>query len=91
VECVVWQPDPQHPGVAHSHPSVSGAVAKLQSAWFAMHVYEQVVPLQLSAVALAGLQVTPHPPQLLVVVVGVEQPAVLGGVGLQLAHPVAHT
>ena len=47
--CVVWQPVPQQPGVAHSHPSVSGALPALQSASPELHWYEHVVPLQLAA------------------------------------------
>ena len=37
-ECVVWQLPLQHPGVLHSQPSVSGAVAALQSVRPALHL-----------------------------------------------------
>jgi hypothetical protein len=64
---VVWQLEPQQAGVAHSHPSVSGAVPLLQSDVPAWHVYEHVVPLQLALDALVVVQLSPHAVQLLVV------------------------
>jgi hypothetical protein len=62
---------PQHAGVAHSHPSVSGAVPLLQSEAPALQVYEQLVPLQVEADAFVRLQVLP--PQLFVVLRAVTQ------------------
>jgi len=76
--------------VLHSQPSVSGGVPRLQSAWPAVHVYPQLAPLQLAAVAFVSMQATLHPPQLVVVFVGVSQPVVLGAVVTQLAQPAAH-
>jgi hypothetical protein len=64
---VVWQPVPQQPGVAHSQPSVSGAVAWLQSEAPALQVYEHDVPLQLAADAFVRVHLSPHALQLLVV------------------------
>jgi hypothetical protein len=88
-ECVVWHCPPQHPGVAHSQPSVSGAMAALQSMRPALHLYEQVVPLQLAApvfVLHAAFLQAPH--------VAVDerddsQPLVSGGVVSQSANPFA--
>ncbi len=57
---MVWQPVPQQAGVAHSQPSVSGAVALLQSEVPALQVYEQVDPLQLAADALVVWQTSPQ-------------------------------
>jgi hypothetical protein len=65
-----------------SQPSVSGGVPLLQSPKPTLHVYEQVVPLHVGAEALFGVQTLPQPAQLLVVVVGVSQPSVSGGVAL---------
>jgi hypothetical protein len=70
----------QQLGPAHSQPSVSGAVAALQSEKFAEHVYVHEVPVQESAVALVAWQTTLQPPQLVVVLVAVSQPSVSGGV-----------
>lgn len=64
---MVWQPVPQHAGVAHSHPSTSGAVPLLQSEEPALQVYEQLDPLQLAAEALVRLHLLPQALQLLVV------------------------
>jgi hypothetical protein len=64
-------------------------VAPLQSWKPALHVYEQLTPLQLSADAWSSTQATPQPLQLLVVLVGVEQPPRLGAPVEQSAHPVA--
>jgi hypothetical protein len=66
---VVSHPVPQHAGVAHSQPSVSGAVALLQSeaAGDVLHVYEHVVPLQVADVAFVRLHLSPQALQLLVV------------------------
>jgi hypothetical protein len=69
---------------------VSGAVLALQSAWFALQVYEQLAPLHAAAVAFVLMQATLQPPQLVVVFVGVSQPVVFGGVVTQLAQPAAH-
>jgi hypothetical protein len=64
---VVWQPVPQQAGVLHSHPSVFGAVAELQSADPALHVYEHVAPLQVADCAFVRLHLSPHALQLFVV------------------------
>ncbi len=69
--CVVWQLVPQHDGVAHSHPSRSGAVFLLQSERPVLQVYEQVVPLQLG-VPVVALHALPQAPQLLVVLSSVQ-------------------
>ncbi len=97
---------PQHAGavleVAHSQPSVSGAVAWLQSMKPVSQVYEHVVPLQAGLVALVGLQTSPQALQLLVVVsvvqvppqvVAVQEhaPAVQVGVGWAQAVPAIHS
>jgi hypothetical protein len=87
LECVVWQLEPQHPGVPHSQPLVSGEVV-LQSEWPAWQLaYVQVVPVQAAPLLLSVSQTLPHPAQFAVVVVDVEQPPVLGGAGLQSAKP----
>lgn len=67
---MVWQLPPlQQPGVAHSHPSVSGAVALLQSEAPALQVYVQVVPLQAgdASVPFVAVHTAPHALQLLAV------------------------
>jgi hypothetical protein len=71
---VVWQAAPQHDGVAHSHPSVSGVVPLLQSEAPALQVYEHVVPLQLAADALVVVHLSPQALQLLVVSSSVHVP-----------------
>ena len=64
-ECVVWHCPPlQHPGVAHSQPSVSGAMAALQSMRPALHLYEHVVPLQLAGPVFVLHAAFSHAPQL---------------------------
>jgi hypothetical protein len=55
-----------------------------------MHVYEQAIPLQLSADALIGLQTMPQPLQLLVVSVGVAHPPKFGAALAQSAKPGSH-
>jgi hypothetical protein len=86
--CVVWQFAPQQAGVAHSHPSASVPLPELQSEWPAVQVYEHALPLQLAPDAFVVLQTTPQALQLVVVLVGVSQPSVSGGVpALQSPHP----
>ena len=66
-----------------SQPSVSGGVSLLQSAWFALHVYWQVVPVHVAPAVPAepgGAHAVPHALQWLVVLSGVSQPSVSGGV-----------
>ena len=63
--CAVWHLPPQHPGVVHSQPSVSGAVAALQSVSPVLHLYEHVVPSQLAGPVFV-LHFAAHPPQLVV-------------------------
>lgn len=71
---MVWQVAPgQHPGVAHSQPSRSGAVL-WQSEYPVLQVYEHVVPLQLVLEAPVVLQTSPHPVQLVVVLSDVHTP-----------------
>jgi hypothetical protein len=68
--CAGAQLEPQHEGVGHSHPSVSGPTFLLQSDHPALHAYEQrrvlllVLVPQKAFVALFSWQVMPHPPQL---------------------------
>jgi hypothetical protein len=78
----------QQPGVAHSQPSVSGAVPALQSLDPALHVYEHVEPLHFAAPVLV-LQLLPQAPQLVVDESDDSQPFVLGGCGKQSAKPAA--
>ncbi len=88
--CLVSQLDPQQPGVAHSQPSVSGAVAALQSDAPLLHVYEQLPPLHASAEAFVAVQAMPHAPQFEVVVVCVSHPSTSGAVAaLQSPKPVS--
>lgn len=82
--CVVSHFAPQHPGVAHSHPSVSGAVAALQSLEPALHLYEHVVPLQLAGPVFVS-QAFAHPPHVAVEASDVSHPFAFGGVVLQSA------
>ena len=72
--CVVSHAVPQHAGVAHSQPSVSGAVPVLQSEAPALHVYEHFVPLQLAADAFVRLHLSPQALQLFVVFRSVQMP-----------------
>jgi hypothetical protein len=74
--CVVWQFVPQHDGVAHSQPSVSGAAPALQSVRPELHWYEHVEPLQL-AVPVPVLHATLQPPHVVVDVADDSQPFVL--------------
>jgi hypothetical protein len=83
---VVWQPVPQHPGVTHSQPSVSGAVPLLQSDDPALHVYEQVVPLQDAADAWVRVHWFPQAPQLAVLLSLTQEP--LQSVPRQVQLPV---
>jgi hypothetical protein len=85
-ECLVWQFPLQHPGVAHSHPSVSGAVAALQSMRPALHLYEHVVPSQLAGPVFV-LHAFLHAPQVAIEKSDDSQPLVSGGVVSQLAKP----
>ena len=85
--CVVWHAPLQHPGVAHSQPSVSGAVAALQSLSPALHLYEHVVPLQLAAPVFV-LHAALHAPHVAVEESDDSQPSVSGAVVLQSAQPV---
>jgi hypothetical protein len=64
---VISQPAPQHAGVAHSQPSVSGAAAALQSELPTLHAYEHFVPLQVADDAFVRVHLSPHPLQLFVV------------------------
>ena len=50
-------------------------------------VYSHEVPLHVAPTLCIESHALPQPAQLVVVLVGVEQPAVLGGVGLQSAKP----
>jgi hypothetical protein len=86
--CVVWQPVPQQPGLAHSQPSVSGALPELQSVRPLLQAYEHFVPLQLGWPVLL-LQVTPQSPQFEVEFSGVSQPFVSGAVVVQSLKPAA--
>jgi hypothetical protein len=73
--------------VGVSHPFVSGAVA-LQSANPGSHpVYVQLDPLHAAPVLWAVSHVSPHALQFVVVLVGVSQPSVSGGVLLQSSQP----
>jgi hypothetical protein len=63
LEWVLWHEVPQHAGVAHSQPSVSGAVAPLQSMRPALQLYVHEVPLQLAAPVVV-LHAWWHAPQL---------------------------
>jgi hypothetical protein len=74
---VVWHFTPQQAGVAHSQPSVSGAVAALQSEDAdapVSQVYEHVVPLQLAADAFVRLHLSPQALQFCVVLRRVHVP-----------------
>jgi hypothetical protein len=85
--CVVWQPVPQHAGVAHSQPSVFGAVPELQSLRPLLQLYVHVLPLQLGCPVLV-LQACLQAPQFEVELSGVSQPFVSGLVVLsQSAQP----
>jgi hypothetical protein len=87
-EWVVWHwPPLQHPGVAHSQPSVSGAVAALQSVRPALHLYEQVVPSQLAAPVLVLHAAFLHAPHVAVEESEDSQPFESGGVVSQSANP----
>lgn len=87
--CVVWQPVPQHAGVVHSQPSVSGAVPALQSVSPELHWYVHLVPLQLAAPVFV-VQTLLHPPQVAVDDSDDSQPFVFGAVLEQSAKPAAH-
>jgi hypothetical protein len=72
-----------------SHPSVSGAVFVQSRYPGAQPVYWHVVPaLHVAPRLVCVSQAAPHALQLLVVLSGVEQPLVLGGVVLQSPQPV---
>jgi hypothetical protein len=86
LECVVWHPVPQHAGVAHSQPSVSGAVPALQSRRPELQLYEQVVPSQLGCPVFV-LQIFPHAPQLAVDVFDASQPSKSPLSLTQSSHP----
>jgi hypothetical protein len=86
--CLVWHFPLQHPGVAHSQPSVSGAVAALQSMRPALHLYEHVVPSQLAAPVFV-LHALLHAPQVAIEKSEDSQPLVSGGVMSQSAKPIA--
>ena len=87
--CVVWHLAPQHAGVAHSQPSVSGAVAALQSLRPALHLYEHVFPLQLAAPVFVLHAALLHAPHVAVEKRDDSQPFVSGAVVSQSANPVA--
>jgi hypothetical protein len=53
-------------------------------------VYVQLVPLQPVPTLCVVSHAFPHPPQLVIVLVGVSQPAVSGAVVMQFAHPPTH-
>jgi hypothetical protein len=88
VLCSVWQPVPQQIVVAHSQPSVSGAVAALQSARPELHAYVHVL-VPASVVTHDGVPVVVlhavQPPQADVALVCVSHPPVFGAVVLQSA------
>jgi hypothetical protein len=87
---VVWQLPLQHPGLAHSHPSVLGAVPALQSVWPLLHAYEHFVPSQLGwPVRVLHALVIGQPPQLDVEFSEVSQPLVSGAVVVQFFQPEA--
>jgi hypothetical protein len=84
---MVWHaPLLQHPGVAHSQPSVSGAVAALQSTRPALQVYEHVVPSHLAAPVIV-LHAWWQPPQLEVDDCDDSQPSKLPFGWAQSSHP----
>ena len=85
---VVAHPVPQHVGVVHSHPSVSGALPALQSFSPELHWYEHVVPLQLAAPVFV-LHAALHAPHDAVEESDDSQPFALGAVVTQSANPVA--
>jgi hypothetical protein len=85
---MVSQLFPQHPGVAHSHPSVSGALLALQSIKPELHWYEHVVPLQLAAPVFV-LQAVLHEPQVVVDESDDSHPFVFGAAVAQSAYPLA--
>jgi hypothetical protein len=82
-------PPGQHVGVAHSQPSVSGAVPALQSDAPTLQVYAHVEPLQLAADAFLSVHTSPQALQLLVVFskVHVLLPQV---VSVQVHEPLTH-
>jgi hypothetical protein len=89
---VVSQTLPQPPHVVVlarlvSQPLVSGDVVVQLANPGSQPLYWHVVPLQLAPVLCIVSQALPQPAQSVVVFVGVEQPAVFGGVGLQSAKP----
>ncbi len=87
-EWLTWHAPPgQHPGVAHSQPSVSGAVAALQSARPALHVYVHVAPLQEAPLLWVESQATPHLLQLDTDDSELSQPSASGDVVVQSAYP----
>jgi hypothetical protein len=86
--CVVSHPVPQHPGVEHSHPSVSGALLALQSERPELHWYVHVEPVQLAAPVFV-LHALLHPPHVAVDESDDSQPFVLGAVVTQSAYPPA--
>jgi hypothetical protein len=72
-EWLVWHAEPQHPGVAHSQPSVSGA-AVLQSERPAAHTYVHAAPVH-DGVPVVALHWTSHAPQWSTLVSGPQPPA----------------
>jgi hypothetical protein len=70
-----------------SQPLVSGATLSQLAKPGSQLVYSHEVPLQEAPTLCIVSHASPQPEQFVVVVVGVEQPAVLGGVGLQSAKP----
>jgi hypothetical protein len=83
----------QHAGfageVTHSQPSVSGAVAALQSMRPELHLYEHVVPLQLAAPVVVLHAAFLHAPHVAVDEREDSHPFVSGGVVSQFAKPTA--
>jgi hypothetical protein len=85
---VVAHPVPQQLGVAHSHPSVSGALLALQSSRPELHWYVHVDPVQLAAPVLV-LHALLHPPHDAVDERDDSHPFVLGAALTQSANPFA--
>jgi hypothetical protein len=90
VLCCVWQPVPQHAVPEHSQPSVSGAVAELQSNLPVLQVYVHVEPVLHDGVPVLVLQTLPHALQFVVELSCVSQPLLSGAVALQSPQPDAH-
>jgi hypothetical protein len=88
--CDVWQLVPQQPVPlpVHSHPSVSGAVAELQSNFPELHVYVHVAPVH-AGVPVVVLHALPQALQFVVELSCVSQPSLSGAVFLQSPQPEA--